>query len=62
MCVFQVESVEVSLDSVQQWIDQANQLLSTHKVDGNINDVEERLLKHQVSIYPGCHAILCKDS
>ena len=47
-CLFQVESIETALNSVQQWIDKGIALMDSHKVDGNINDVEERLQNHTV--------------
>ena len=45
-----VEAVEAALASVEQWLNGGEQLLASHKIDGNINDVEERLKQHKVSV------------
>lgn len=44
----QIESLEHGIVDLQKWIDGGEELLSTHRIDGNINTVEERLEKHKV--------------
>ncbi len=44
----QVESLENGISDLSRWIDEGEQLLATHKVDGDINMVEDRLDKHKV--------------
>lgn len=43
----QVESVEQGISELEGWLDEGEALLGSHKVDGNINTLEERLEKHQ---------------
>ena len=43
-----IESLETGISDLQRWLDSGSQLLSTHRIDGNINMVEERLEKHKV--------------
>ena len=47
--VSQVESVQIGLKDLNQWLDDATSLLESHRVDGNINSVEDRLDSHTVS-------------
>ncbi len=44
----QVESLENGISDLSRWIDEGEELLATHKVDGDINMLEERLEKHKV--------------
>ena len=46
--VSQVESLEHGITDLSKWISDGESLLDTHKVDGNINTVEDRLEKHKV--------------
>ena len=41
-----VESLETGISDLSAWVADGEQLLSTHKIDGNINTLEERLEKH----------------
>ena len=44
-----IESLENGISDLRAWVDGGEQLLGSHRVDGNINTVEERLEKHKVS-------------
>ena len=44
----QVESLENGIADLAEWIREGNALLASHKIDGNINVVEDRLENHQV--------------
>ena len=44
----QVESLENGISDLMEWIREGNSLLASHKIDGNINVVEDRLENHQV--------------
>ena len=44
----QVESLENGISDLSRWIDEGEKLLATHKVDGDINILEDRLDKHKV--------------
>ena len=44
----QVESLENGVSDLMEWIREGNALLASHKIDGNINHIEDRLENHQV--------------
>ncbi len=44
----QVEALENGIADLVEWIREGNALLASHKIDGNINMVEDRLENHQV--------------
>ena len=44
----QVESLENGVSDLMEWIREGNTLLASHKIDGNINHIEDRLENHQV--------------
>ena len=44
----QVESLDNGISDLTRWVDTGEQLLASHKVDGDINLVEDRLEKHKV--------------
>ena len=48
----QVESLENGISDLSRWIDEGEKLLATHKVDGDINILEDRLDKHKVFCAP----------
>ena len=48
--VSQVESLEHGMADLNKWISEGEALIDTHKVDGNINSVEDRLDKHKVCV------------
>ena len=56
----QVESLENGISDLSRWIDEGEKLLATHKVDGDINMLEDRLDKHKVFLYSvALHRDLC---
>ncbi len=44
----QVESLDNGISDLTRWVDTGEELLASHKVDGDINLVEDRLEKHKV--------------
>ena len=46
----QVESLQVGASDVSKWLEEAEALLASHMIDGNINAVEDRIEKHRVWI------------
>ena len=44
-----VESLETGILDLQRWIDEGQNLLKTHKLDGTADETEARLEKHKVS-------------
>lgn len=44
----QVESLQVGASDVSKWLEEAEALLASHMIDGNINAVEDRIEKHRV--------------
>ena len=48
--VSQIESLQHGINDLNRWLDDAETLLDSHRVDGNINSVEERQNNHTVSI------------
>ena len=47
----QIESLEIGVQEISQWLQAGQALLESHRIDGNINKVEERLDSHKVSRY-----------
>lgn len=45
----QIESLEIGISDISQWVTEGENLLGTHRIDGNINVVEDRLDAHRVS-------------
>ena len=46
----QIESLEIGINEISQWLEGGQNLLESHKVDGNINKVEERADSHKVRV------------
>ena len=44
----QVESLEIGISDLSRWVEDGEELLNSHRIDGNINTVEERLEKQKV--------------
>ena len=47
-----MESLENGIADLTAWVDEGERLLASHRLDGNINTVEDRLDKHKVSLPP----------
>ncbi len=43
-----IESLETGISDLNKWLTDGETLLQSHKIDGNINVVEDRLDKHKV--------------
>jgi soluble cytochrome b562 len=43
---YQVESMETGFGDLLKWLDGCDDLLLTHRIDGDINSVEDRLVNH----------------
>ena len=50
----QLESLAIGVTDISQWIEAGLALLASHRIDGNINKVEDRLDQHKVM----CHCFL----
>ena len=46
---YQLEALESGFDELIQWLDGADDLLMSHRIDGDITSVEERLGNHMAS-------------
>ena len=45
-----MDSLETGVDDLEQWLEEGEQLLATHKLDGMPEAVTSRLEKHKVLI------------
>ena len=48
--MFQVESLETGISDLDEWVQGGEELLNTHRIDNNINILEDRLEKHKVNV------------
>jgi len=45
------ESLNTATSELSSWLDRAENMMASHRVDGDIDSVEHRLRSHNVSLY-----------
>ena len=57
-----VESLETGVLDLEQWLSEGEQLLASHKLDGNAEAAEARLERHKVKLSPNSVLYECTVS
>ena len=57
-----VESLETGVLDLEQWLLEGEQLLASHKLDGNAEAAEARLERHKVKLSPNSALYACTVS